>query len=738
MRRLRFLSLALILLAPLPALAQKNYSEILIERDAHPAVRAAAERIAKSLAIPADHIVGVDRVSRPRSGQIVLASAAGSESEKALAPKLTNPIKNDGYVIVERQGGALIYGARPRSLLFAAGDVALWTKPAAYTSTGEFLRNPDFAIRTGEFDPSRSVTDFVAELGVNAVIMRREATGISMKDTLPEVYRRLNPDLQSRLERQHAQALQENLEFVRKCHDADVTVYAFLYGNDPAVWSPALYQAAIQAFPSAKGVDVPNSHEKNSMSPADPNTWKFFRAYITELMNVTGADGLYATFWDRYGIYCEEERCRAAGLDKFSNQLYECVKQYYEATHALGKKLVVRTWASGSPHWLRDNYVHAPGYGAFGGTEEQLWGRVIRELPPDMILQTKVYYSDCEPDARLSPLIGHTAPHPQIVEYQVSGQFVGRFYFPASSVQEMATTMRQAREEVGEGGGVNIFPGGTMQSNYSVFDDIINSVNLYAWRRLSWDTHTDVNRIWTDWAATIYSQAAAPHIVKALQLSEHVVDGTFTTLGFGSSTNSDFAGTIARRETLLRYTNRYYLPMDAQRLEPTKGNIDRVVEEKRKVVEQLNLMQAELDLAKPALMPAQAAEWQTRFDWLKEFAIVNNQLDESLWRYRYLRYLDSMLTTDPSQLKSLAASYDIVEQHAKLLFRYSPDQKFSCYSTTLGELARKPSLGSPLPLMHELYAKSKELIEQSVGPDYLPAGVIRGEARPKPASGAEQ
>ena len=61
-----------------------------------------------------------------------------------------------------------------------------------------------------------------------------------------------------------------------------------------------------------------------------------------------------------------------AGLDKFSNELLECVRQYYEATHALGRKLVVRTWGSGSPHWLRDEYVHAPGYGTFGGTEEQL------------------------------------------------------------------------------------------------------------------------------------------------------------------------------------------------------------------------------------------------------------------------------------------------------------------------------------------------------------------------------
>jgi hypothetical protein len=144
------------------------------------------------------------------------------------------------------------------------------------------------------------------------------------------------------------------------------------------------------------------------------------------------------------------------------------------------------------------------------------------------------------------------------------------------------------------------------------------------------------------------------------------VDRTFSTLGLGSSTNSDFAGSIDRRETLLRYTNRYYLPDYARFLEPTQENIQRVVDEKAKVSADLDQMQVEIEQARPFLTPAQRDEWATRFDWLKQFAIVNNQLDESLWRYRYLRHLDTMLTTDPAQLRDLAKSYDAVEQHARL------------------------------------------------------------------------
>ncbi|MGH9589190.1 MAG: hypothetical protein ACRD25_02290, partial [Terracidiphilus sp.] len=43
----------------------------------------------------------------------------------------------------------------------------------------------------------------------------------------------------------------------------------------------------------------------------------------------------------------------------------------------------------------------------------------------------------------------------------------------------------------------------------------------------------------------------------------------------------------------------------------------------------------------------------------------------------------------------------------------------------LGQLRRKPALGTPLPLMHEIYARSLAFMEQSVGPDVLPREYVR-------------
>lgn len=473
----------------------------------------------------------------------------------------------------------------------------------------------------------------------------------------------------------------------------------------------------LKAYPSAKGTPAPRSFEQARLCPSDPATWKAVRAYIQDFMEQSGASGLYVNFWDRYGVNCQDERCVRSGLNRFPNQVYECVRQYREALQPAGQKLVVRTWSSGAPHWLRDEYAHAPGYGGFGGSGIELWGRVFHELPSDITIQTKVYYADCQPDARFNPVLGEARPHPEIAEYQIAGQTVDLFYFPASSVDYNAWTMRKAHELVGAAGGVNVFPGGTHQSNYSLLDDIANSINLYAWRELSWNLKVDLNQVWMDWAVPIYGERAAPHIVKALKLSEEAVNRTFSTLGMGSSTNSDFAGDIARRETLLMYTNRQYLPEFAKFLEPTKENIARVAEEKTAALRKIDKMFRELDAARPFLRKEQADELATRFEWLKEFAICSRYLDESLWRYRYLRHLATMLTTDPAQLKPLAEAYEAVKEHQKRLFHYDPEQKFNCYSTTLGKLRVKPALGSPLPLMKEIYEKSVQSVQLIAGPE---------------------
>jgi hypothetical protein len=208
----------------------------------------------------------------------------------------------------------------------------------------------------------------------------------------------------------------------------------------------------VKAYPSGEGHADGEQHESAALCPSDPLTWKVLEAYVKEWAEQCGADGISATFWDNYSAFCQDARCKANGLDQFPNEVHEFLSRYHALLKPMGQKLHMRTWSSGCPHWLGTNYVHAPGYGQFGLSHPELWARVIKETPADLIMQTKIYHSDCEPNARFTTLLGKCKPHIEIVEYQQVGQFIGRQYFPASTVNYTATTMKKALELVGRAG----------------------------------------------------------------------------------------------------------------------------------------------------------------------------------------------------------------------------------------------------------------------------------------------
>lgn len=695
------------------------YRQIAIPAGSHPALQSAAQILAKALSLQPDAIHTYHGTPPQRAGVIAFALKATHD----VPASVSDPIERDGYAVLAKDRGLLICGARPRSLLFAVGEPHHWLD----RTTGVWVRNPDFALRCAGWQWNYSSAQMAALTGANLFFAPLRAS-VSLREELHEVYAKLRPEVQQRLDSGVAPAMKRNAAIVKEFHDADLTVFAELpYGNNFSHWSPDLYEALLAVYPTAKGVHAEHSWEKAALCPSDPATWKAFDAYVRECARQSQADGIAATFWDQYGLYCQDSRCQANGLDQFKNEVYESISHYYSVVKPLGMQLHLRTWSSGCPHWFSDQYVHAPGYGQFSESHYEAWSRVAKETPGDILMQTKVYHSDCEPDPPFSTILGKCSPHTEIVEYQIVGQTIGRQYFPASVVNYMSWTMKKSLSLIGHNGGAEMGAGGTMQTNYDVYADILNNCKTYAWRELSWNVNADVDKIWHDWSHQIYSPQAAPHMARAMQLSEDAVYKTFSPLGFGSSTNSDFAGTIDRRETLLRYTNRNYLPEYTKYLQPTKENIDLVVAEKQKALNDIDQMFEAIQAARPYLSPAQRQEVETRFDWFRQFAICNVTLDQSLWRFRYLRAQANMLTTDPAQLKPLAEAWDTVTKTAPLLFRYKPSQKFACYDVPLGQLRREPALGNPLPLMQEIYTRSLFLMQQSVGPNYLPREFIRAE-----------
>jgi hypothetical protein len=703
--------------------------KIIVPLNSHPAVLSAAKLLASDFSLPESAIVSLTPTGPPHARELWLTTNLPDAGDKALLCLNGQALPVDGYGIIFTYDGIRIYGQRPRSLLFAAGDVDLWRA----RTNGLFVRHPAFSFRSANMGGQRSVVECVARLGVNTIIGQADIP-VSFRNSLPEVYHQLSASDRDDVDQRAEGAERRHQRMAEDCHEADVDYYPLLYGNDFRNWSPELYAAALKAYPAARGTNAANSLEKGTLCPSDPDTWKLFQAFVREFIQRSHADGLYATFWDRYGLYCQCDRCTKDGLNQFSNELEVCVSNYEAAAKSLNCKLIVRTWSSGAAHWLGDSWVHAPGNGGPSGEATQLWGRVIGDLPADISIQTKVYASDCQPDPPFSDLLGHAAPHQEIAEYQITGQTTGRFFMPASTVDHTAWTMKKSFDLAGPSGGVSLFFGATKNPRYNLFDDIVNGINVRAWRELSWDPNANVEDIWMEWARPIFGDKAAPAVVRALRRSESVINRLFSALGLGNDTNSGFSHTIDRREALLKYTNRYYRPEGQAALAPTLENIDRVIAEKEDCLNQIAAMQKDIDEAAPDLNTAQLAELRTRLDWLREFGEVERYLDESLWRYRYLRYEAGLLTGDANQMKYLATAFDEVQKHYRRMFKYDPKQRFSCYSVPLGELPADPTLGTPLPLMTQLYQSSLALVVQSLGPESIPHDWLRGSPKLVPSA----
>jgi hypothetical protein len=696
----------------------QDFTHILIQKDAHPAMRSAAEILANKLHIPEANILEKNKLSVPTDGTIELTYGKPSKLQLSFIGQDPQKVEFDGYLIKFEGNKALIFGKRPRSLLYAAGDLHWWKD----RRSGIYVRQPDFKIRDINKGSENNMAQLIANTGANIVFDNIHPEFITLQKSFPQIFNSIPQNEQEKLLRKREEAQQQALQLTKACHDADVDFYPFLYGNDIVRWSPVLAKAVYKVYPDIEGVRAPHSWEKATLNPSLPITWKIIDAIVDEYIHTLHGDGMVATFWDDYGIYSQDSLSRSNGMNHFDEELQKIVGEYDKVLSKYHKPLIMRTWSSGRAHWvtlknnqgqLEHQFVHAPGYGGFSGSRRTLWGKVIDSLPKDIILQTKSYMSDCFPAARNNTLIGNAGNHPQIIEYQITGQTTGLFYLPAVNVEYTDSTIKRAWQLIGKNGGTNVFYGGTHQPHYNLFDDIANSINLFAWKELSWNVNTNIQQIWQAWAEPIYGKKAAPYIIKALQLSEPVANEIFSTLGFGWDTNSGFPGTIYRREVLLMYTNRFYLPEYSRFLIPNKENIQLVLNEKNDALEKIDSMFSFLEKAKLFLSASNYNELYTRFNWLKYIAIENKELEVSYWRYLY-----SMRTTDTTEMNAIVASMKKVEYYRDSLFTFDPSLQLSSYGLPAEQInrLRHIGLGNPLPLMKEIYTESKQYEEEIIGP----------------------
>ena len=247
---------------------------------------------------------------------------------------------------------------------------------------------------------------------------------------------------------------------------------------------------------------------------------------------------------------------------------------------------------------------------------------------------------------------------------------MGLQYLPASVVEQTTRQMRRVAEIVSPEGGVMLYAGAYKRGDgYRALSDDLNSVNIHVWRQLSWNPRDDVESLWREWAAPRHG-AAAEKVIAAMKASERATVAAFSPLGLGAPTESFFVRTAERRESLLRYTNRYFLPEGRAALAPTRENIARVIAEKDTAI-------AEIDRVLPTN--------PERFGWLKAQLLVSRALDGALWRYFHLRDCAKSGLTDAEDIHGINADFEMVRRYRKEL----------C-----------PELGSPVALRRDIREKA--------------------------------
>ena len=557
--------------------------------------------------------------------------------------------RHDGYVAENKNGKITVTANRPRSLLYAAGETCRW---AGLKPGGRLVREAAFKSRLLNYTGQKhSVAEWVAATGANMVHLRRNAHGAK----------------------------------VRECRDADVECWAFLYGCDPAKWDERRFEEYMAEHPEAKGTDPGRSWEKGVMCPSEKATREFFAQTIADLAQSDDFDGVVVTFWDDYGVNCHCKKCRRSGLaDSYDRRSAAMVKWFESALKPLGKKLIVRTWSSGAPHFLGGEWVHAPGYAS---REDALatWDGTMKKSDPSTVFMTKVYNCDCQPNPPFSNLLGRAKEcgRREFAEWQITGQTLGLNYLPYSVVDHTAWTMKKARELVGPEGGVCIYAGGYKRSDYEMMEDRVNSVNLWAWRQLAWDPDDDVERIWREWAEPRYGEDADAAI-KAMKACEKATAAGFSPLGLGAPTESRWARNVERREDLFRYTNRHYLDEGKAALAPTEENIARIIKEKDDAIKSIDIEVKDEELA-------------AKLRLLKNHLEIAKCVDGAMWKYRRIRYLKDMGRGDARLMQGIIDDFDTLRR-------------------TGYELSEV--LNSPVDLMRDIHDRALEATERVLGPEW--------------------
>jgi outer membrane protein assembly factor BamB len=264
---------------------------------------------------------------------------------------------------------------------------------------------------------------------------------------------------------------------------------------------------------------------------------------------------------------------------------------------------------------------------------------------------SKVNWGDWYQHFPPNPFIGAVAPHPQIIEYDLVGQYHGDAFTPWVCADFLQQQMQYGITKQAKGVIARVDWSGHVYGS-------ANEFNAIAFAALAKDPFIDLNSLWTQWASEKYSPEAAPHVISALKRSNDIANMLFFTLGFkiiqlsGSLRSLSYMeGARIMHSLFCRDVQGRWrpelIPIANEILNPTRKTVDKVIAEKEHALELIDASLKDLEKAQPYLTGESYVYLTTLFHRAKLIALSWRWITEAYFCYLLLR------TGDHSQSDAL-------------------------------------------------------------------------------------
>lgn len=401
-----------------------------------------------------------------------------------------------------------------------------------------------------------------------------------------------------------SQRQKDTNELIARAHEKNIGAY---------IWTHEMQRVPAQFF----------RHGKVNLN--DTATWLWLRErYRTLFQVLPEIDGVILTLTEtRYRVDDDNEILSsllpAERLAKAINTIYEVCREF-------GKSLYVRTftWVPKGLTWMVE---------------------ALRHVPDEVRVMSKEAWGDWFQYSPYNPFIGIMGNHPQIMEFDLWGEYAGNSHLPWCYPDYMKDRLRDGLKKgiVGAVGRVHNLDRVPREYHGASFSTP-SEFNIYALSRLLDNPETEVEEIWQQWTSERFGDRAAPYVISALKRTNDIVQKTFFLSGFVFL--SDRHPTFMKAETRehigfgVRFHSQWNPALKLlgePLLHPTEETVIRVTHEKDEAFSLCQKSLSDLEKARAFLKEPDYVALKRSFERALMITRVWRALGRITVRYRWMR-----------------------------------------------------------------------------------------------------